>query len=517
MSARRWDEEVRADAIVVGAGAAGLSAALAAAPRAVHLLTAAPLGEGAATGWAQGGVAAAVGADDSPALHHADTLAAGAGLCDEEAVALLVAEGPRAIARLVDLGARLDREAGGELARGREAAHGRRRIVHAGDATGREILRTLLVATERERRIVPFAGAQALALAVAGGRVVGLLARDADGRRVLHRAPAVVLATGGIGHLYRCTTNPPEARGEGLLLAARAGVLLADLEFVQFHPTALRLPGAPPFLLSEAMRGEGGRLRNANGELFMARYDAREALAPRDVVSRAIAAEVERTGSPCVYLDMRQFGAEFLRSRFPRIYETCLRYGLNLARDMAPVHPAAHYAMGGVRTGLSGKTNLPRLFAAGEAACTGVHGANRLASNSLLEGMVFGASAGAAMREWAGAPLLDPADPEEPLFPGLDAEELRTLAWDRCGVVRHGPALEEAVERLASAPRQSVPAPGRAQFELRSMHAALELIARCALAREESRGTHYRTDFPVKRPEFHKHSLVVRDRDVSFV
>ena len=507
------------DFLVIGAGVAGLRAAIELAPAGRVLVIAKDSLRESSTEYAQGGIAAALSEDDDVALHERDTLGAGDELCDAAAVRQLVERGTAEVGRLIEWGAQFDHE-GARLAFGREGAHSRRRIVHAqGDSTGHEIARALYykAASLPQIEFRSFTAVTDL-LTTEHGEVAGVMVCDAPaGNWRPLRARATLLATGGLGRVFRYTTNPEVATGDGVATAWRAGAEIGDIEFVQFHPTALRLPGAPPFLLSEAMRGEGGRLRNADGELFMARYDAREDLAPRDVVSRAIAAEVERTGSPCVYLDMRQFGAEFLRSRFPRIYETCLRYGLNLARDMAPVHPAAHYAMGGVRTGLSGKTNLPRLFAAGEAACTGVHGANRLASNSLLEGMVFGASAGAAMREWAGAPLLDPADPEEPLFPGLDAEELRTLAWERCGVVRHGPALEEAVERLASAPRQAVAAPGRALFELRSMHAALELIARCALAREESRGTHYRTDFPVKRPEFHKHSLVVRDRDVSFV
>jgi L-aspartate oxidase len=507
------------DFLVVGAGVAGLRAAIELATAGRVLVIVKDSLRESSTEYAQGGIAAALSEDDDVALHERDTLGAGDELCDPAAVHQLVERGTTEVGRLIEWGAQFDHE-GARLAFGREGAHSRRRIVHAqGDSTGHEIARALYykAASLPQIEFRSFTAVTDL-LATDRGEVAGVMVFDASaGSWRPLRARATLLATGGLGRLFRYTTNPEVATGDGVAAAWRAGAEISDIEFVQYHPTALRLPGAPPFLLSEAMRGEGGRLRNAGGDLFMVRYDPREELAPRDVVSRAIISEVERTADSCVYLDMRGFGAEFLHTRFPRIFETCLRYGLNLARDMAPVHPAAHYAMGGVRTDLFGRTNLPRLFAAGEAACTGVHGANRLASNSLLEGMVYGATAGAAMREWAGAPALDPLDPEEPTFPSLDAEELRTLAWDRCGVVRHGPALEEAVDRLANVPRRPAASPDRAMFELRGMHAVLELIARCALAREESRGAHYRADFPARRAEFQKHSLALKGQNVRFV
>jgi L-aspartate oxidase len=292
-------------------------------------------------------------------------------------------------------------------------------------------------------------------------------------------------------------------------MAFRAGAEISDLEFVQFHPTALHVQGAPRFLLSEALRGEGAVLRNIDGDRFT------DELAPRDVVSRAIVAEMRRTGAPHVFLDLTHRGADFILRRFPRIYETCLRYGVDIAREAAPVHPAAHYSMGGVRADLDGHTSLRRLYAAGEVACTGVHGANRLASNSLLEGLVFGARAGAAMREEFGATsgLGQSATIE---IPRATEAEVRSLAWELCGIVRSGESLTAAARQLRAHALDPEPAPPPAMFELRNMHAVALLIARCALAREESRGAHYRVDFPAPRPEYQRHSVVSKGNEVSF-
>jgi L-aspartate oxidase len=506
------------DFLVIGAGVAGLRAAIELGQAGNVLVVAKDSLRESSSEYAQGGIAVALGEDDEVELHEQDTLAAGDGLCDPQAVRVLVEQGPAAIQELIGWGAEFDRE-GSRLALGQEGAHSRRRILHAhGDSTGREISRALYLKASSLPNVEfrSFAAVTDL-LVTDHGEVAGVVACDASSRHAVPlRARAVLLATGGLGCIFRETTNPEVATGDGVAAAYRAGAVISDIEFVQFHPTALHLEGAPPFLLSEALRGEGAWLRNVAGERFMPRYHAHAELAPRDVVSRSIIAEIRRTGGP-VSLDLRHLGEEFLKRRFPRIYDTCRRYGLDLAREPAPVHPAAHYAMGGVRTDLEGRTNLARLYAAGEVAATGVHGANRLASNSLLEGVVYGARAGAAMRECAGAPVLAAAPLAEARFPCVTADELRRLASDKCGIVRCAGSLEEAARALERTPFQATVAPKREMFELRSIHTVLTLIARCALAREESRGAHCRTDFPDKRPEFRKHSLISKDRDVTFV
>jgi L-aspartate oxidase len=306
------------------------------------------------------------------------------------------------------------------------------------------------------------------------------------------------------------------ATGDGVAIAWRAGAEISDIEFVQFHPTALYVEGAPRFLLSEALRGEGAVLRNVDGDRFMPAYHPRGELAPRDVVSRSMVAEIKRTGAH-VYLDLTHRQPEFIRSRFPRVYQTCLEYGVDLTRQPAPVHPAAHYAMGGVRTDLLGQTGVPGLFAAGEAACTGVHGANRLASNSLLEGLVFGARAGSAMKLNATTPLMERGQAPPASFPCCGEDELRALAWNKCGIIRNGTDLREACDILGSHGLIESAGPSVAAHELRNIHVIVELIARCALAREESRGGHFRVDFPEKRPEFEIHSVVSRGSEVAFV
>lgn len=513
ISREPWSEELWSDVVVVGAGAAGLSAALGAADRGVALLARAPLGEGVATGWAQGGVAAAVGRDDSPALHAADTLAAGAGICDAESVARLAGDGPAAIARLLALGARLDRERDGSLAVGREAAHQRRRVVHAADATGREILRALVAAVRREPGVRLFAPARAEALALSGGRVAGVVARHGDGRRVLHRGRAVVLATGGVGGLYRHTTNPPEAAGDGLVLAARAGAVLADLEFVQFHPTALATGADPLPLLTEALRGEGAILVDDLGVRFMTAEHPLAELAPRDVVARAIWRRME--SGRRVFLDAREAVGDRLvegwAERFPTVLAACLEAGVDPRREPMPVVPAAHYHMGGVATDADGRTSLPGLWAAGEVASTGVHGANRLASNSLLEALVFGARVAADLvhAELAAVGRLDPLPRiDEPVMEAGPVAELRDLMWRRVGLVRDAPGLTEATERLARAV-----SPGAAPGSFGARATAGWLIAEAALAREESRGGHFRSDFPGLEPGLAHRTFALAELD----
>jgi L-aspartate oxidase len=502
------------DYLVVGAGVAGLRAAIELAQSGSVLVVAKDSLRESSSEYAQGGIAAALSDDDEVELHEQDTMVAGAGLCDRDAVRILVQEGPGAIQKLIEWGVEFDRE-GSKLLFALEGAHSRSRVLHShGDSTGREIARTLYHKAASLENIEFRSFASITDLLVNDGEVTGAVACDREQRRQVRIfSRAVLLATGGLGRVFKETTNPDVATGDGIATAYRAGAVISDIEFVQFHPTALFVSGAPRFLLTEALRGEGGRLLNSAGEPFMLRYDQRGELAPRDIVSRSIVAEMRRTSSH-VYLDLTHMDAAFVRRRFPRVYETCLKHGVDITAGPVPVHPAAHYAMGGVRTDTDGRTSLPRLFAAGEAACSGVHGANRLASNSLLEGLVFGARAGIAMRE--SAPSSSHAgnivEPEK--YPGIEEAAIRQIAWESCGIARDANGLTAAIELLESIVHRPLARPAREHYELRNIYAVALLIARCALAREESRGGHYRTDFPETRPEFQKHSHVARETGV---
>jgi L-aspartate oxidase len=514
------------DFIVVGSGIAGLRAAieLAHAGARVTVLTKDRTSE-SNTEYAQGGIAVALSEEDEVALHEEDTLGAGAGLCDKEAVRVMVEDGPRYIEELIDWGTEFDREAG-RLVFTQEAAHSRRRILHAhGDSTGREIVRSLIARARREREIAFVSHAGVESLIVRDGKCCGVRYLDplVRAQRELW-ARAVVLASGGAGQVFLHTTNPEVATGDGIAMAFDAGAELSDMEFVQFHPTALNLAEAPRFLLSEAMRGEGGVLRNARGERFMSRYHERRELAPRDIVSRSIVAEMERTGTRTVYLDMTALAPSFVRHRFPKIYDTCLHYGLDLTRDLLPVSPAAHYSMGGVRTDLYGRTTLGGLYAAGEVACTGVHGANRLASNSLLEGLVFGARAGrAAALDYANERVRVSAEEKmedereaEPQREGLGEialavrKRVKRLMWERVGIQRSRASVARALwefEQIARAPLRP---------SSRNFLTVATLIARAALWRTESRGAHYRTDFP-KRDDLNwrVHSVIRKGAEIT--
>jgi L-aspartate oxidase len=502
------------DFVIVGGGVAGLRAAIALAGHGRVLILTKGEATESNTGYAQGGVAAAVGPDDSPALHAADTLKAGDGLCDEAAVRVLVEEGPHYVRELMEWGARFDRGGRGEPALGLEAAHSRRRILHAGDATGREIGRTLWQRAATLPSVETINHALVTDLIVADGGVAGVRFFDLPGNRRAVRARATLLATGGAGQVYSDTTNPAVATGDGVALAYLAGARVSDLEFVQFHPTALNLPGVPRFLISEALRGEGARLVNGAGQSFMPSYHPDGDLAPRDVVARAIVRESERTGGG-VFLTMAHLDAAAMRSRFPTIAAMCGSIGIDIATDPIPVGPAAHYLMGGIDTDESGRTSLPGLFAAGETACTGVHGANRLASNSLLEGLVFGARAAEAMQgPMQAAPLKadrtmaalsrpSSSSPSAAAVRLLEIDDVRRLMWRAAGLFRSEDALSAAVARLREAGAESLDSRSADAFtadEWRryNLLTVARLIAGAALRREESRGGHFRADFPAR-------------------
>lgn len=489
--------------VVVGSGIAGLVAALHAAEKhEVTVVTKGTVADGS-TRYAQGGIAAAVFADDSVAAHVADTLRAGAGLNVPAAVEALCGDGPRRVRELIALGVAFDRT-GGELARGLEAAHSSARVLHAGgDATGAEIERALDAAVSRAgMRTVT--GAFLREVLVSDGAASGVALRLADGTETVLEADAVILATGGWGQLYAHTTNPAIATGDGVAAAWRAGALLADLEFTQFHPTALRLPagdgGSRTFLVSEAVRGEGAALRNARGERFMLDAHPDAELAPRDVVARAIAVEMAAQDGLPVVLDATALGADFLARRFPTIDAACRAAGIDWSRHPVPVTPAAHYAMGGIATDTDGRTSVPGLFAVGEVACTGAHGANRLASNSLLEGLVFAHRAADAIDsawvdapEWTDGPTVTAASMPLEASRGdraFDRARLQQVLWAGAGLHRDRAGLERAASALAA---MALPAPG----EDANLLQLGRLVVAAALSREESRGAHFRSDFPL--------------------
>jgi L-aspartate oxidase len=508
------------DFVVVGAGIAGLRAAIELASAGRVLVLAKLEYTESATQYAQGGIAAALSDEDEISLHYQDTLSAGDGIVNPEAAHVLVEEGPERIEELIAWGTQFDRD-GIKLAFTREGAHSRDRILHAhGDSTGQEIGRSLYFKAKSLKNISICEFEFATDLLLEDGRVVGLTLLDQGGGLHPVRAAAVLLATGGLGHVYKETTNPSVATGDGVAMAHRAGAEISDMEFVQFHPTALYVKGAPRFLLSEALRGEGAVLRNDQLSRFMPKYHSLGELAPRDVVARAIAHELEISHSkdPVVYLDLTHKSADRIQHRFPRIYQTCMRYNVDITTDMIPVRPAVHYAMGGVRTDLHGRTSVGGLYAAGEVACTGVHGANRLASNSLLEGLVYGARAARTMQQDVSIHASSTKkQPEKPKSAGAITSkaaddvvrQIQDVMWRNVGIVRSRQTLQKAVEELKELegllPKDSC----RRCYEAQNIWQIGMLIAKSALARLESRGAHYRIDYPDHDDaKFKKHSVI---------
>jgi L-aspartate oxidase len=497
------------DALVVGAGIAGLIAALKLAPNNVTVLCKTLLGKGAATDWAQGGIAAAIGADDSPRLHAIDTQRAGAGISDSTIVEILTQDAPARVEELLELGAAFDRTDEGELALGREAAHQRRRIVKAGgDATGHEILKTLIEAVRVHPSIEIVENVTAEDLMLDGDRVGGVLARDNTTQQQMRlESGATVLATGGVGRLYRFTTNPVEATGDGIAMAARAGALLADMEFVQFHPTALAIGRDPMPLVTEAVRGEGATLVNDLGERFMLGLHPDAELAPRDVVARAIFEQQQRGRT--VGLDARSAIGRRFPQAFPTVFRFCMEAGIDPRLQNIPVAPAAHYHMGGIAVDEWGRASLGGLWACGETSATGVHGANRLASNSLLEALVYGSRVAADIaRTLPSAPhdrALDVrtlAAAEATGMPAAQAtNDLRNVMYANVGLVRTETGLREALARIAELEARA------SDGTLRNLLVVGRLIAEAALARRESRGGHYRSDYPATDEALAKRSF----------
>jgi L-aspartate oxidase len=511
------------DYVIVGSGIAGLFAALLARDHgSVLILTKGSIDE-CNTKHAQGGIAAPVGVNDSPELHLQDTIAAGAGLVDEAAARILTTEATDRIADLVRFGVPFD-STNGVVALGREGAHSRARILHAGgDSTGTHIELSLSHLAQMSRiTILEYHLAEEIL--IEGGVVRGIRALDerSHGREEFG-CRFLILATGGCGHLYKVSTNPDVATADGVALAYRAGAEITDMEFIQFHPTALRMPGVPAFLISEAVRGEGGVLCTVEGRAFMSEYHPQKDLAPRDVVARAIVEEMMRGGHDHVYLDVTHLPPEKVSARFPQIYRFCLDHGLDITKEPIPVSPAAHYMMGGVRTNTWGETSLRGLYACGEVACTGVHGANRLASNSLLETVVFtkraidrtlnGEGPDPLPAKTAALPnveaRLPPPQPGE--APPLDRSRLQTLMWDEVGIIRSGESLTRSRVALSAWEASLAPPSDRPSHELTNLLLAGRLATEAALIREESRGAHYRKDFPQPSESWRRHIVFRKD------
>ena len=506
------------DYIIVGSGIAGLYIALLAIERGSVLVLTKGNIDDCNTRYAQGGIAIAMGKDDSPELHFEDTMAAGDGLCDAEAVRILTDEAADCIADLIKFGVPFD-TLDGEITLTREAAHSVPRIMHAGgDATGEHIEVTLSHQV-RSTPIEVLENCLASEILVQNGKVIGVRALDCrTGSVEEYHCQFLILATGGAGKLFKYTTNSDVVTGDGIALAFEVGAEISDIEFFQFHPTVLRLPGVTPFLISEAVRGEGGILRNVEGHRFMPDYAAEAELATRDIVARSIVYEMKKTHSDRVFLDVTHLPSRLITTRFPHIYRFCRDHGLDITKGLIPVAPAAHYLMGGVKVNIWGETNLPGLFAAGETACTGVHGANRLASNSLLESVVFSkrivqrteVTSPPRHREERSDEAISYCLPRRevlPKVPLLNLPNLQSLMWDKVGIIRSGKSLKEAAGILATWESLLPQLSDRPSYELNNLVLCARLVTEAALLREESRGAHFRTDFPQTSPEWQRHSV----------
>ena len=504
------------DYIIVGSGIAGLYTALLAKEQgSVLVITKGSIND-CNTRYAQGGIAAAIGKGDSPHLHFRDTITAGDGLCDEKTVRILANEAPARIAELVNFGVPFD-TLDGKITLTLEAAHSIPRILHAGgDATG-EHIEVTLSRLVRASEIKLIEDCLATKILVENGTVQGIKALDCrTGSTTEFNCRSLILATGGAGQLFKFNTNSDIATGDGIALAFQAGAEIMDMEFFQFHPTALRLPGVTPFLISEAVRGEGGILRNTNGYPFMPDYSPQGDLAPRDVVARSILYEIQKTDSNRVFVDITHLPPHFTTTRFPHIFQFCLDHGLDITREPVPVAPAAHYMMGGIKTNIWGETNITGLFAAGETACTGVHGANRLASNSMLEVVVFSkriiAKTGKQTRQKAAPHTWASNTHHLPNHGGIsksvtapDFSTLQGLLWEKVGVIRHREGLTEAVAILAAWQKSLSSPTNRVSYERNNLVLAGRLVTEAALLRKESRGAHFRTDHPRSLPRWQRH------------
>ncbi len=507
--------------LVIGSGNAGLRAAIEASHHCQVLVVTKDVISESNTRYAQGGIAVALSKEDTIAAHIEDTLNAGDGLCNPSAVRVMVEEGIERVQELIEWGAKFDRQ-GDQLGFTLEAAHGRRRIIHArGDATGEETQAVLVTTVGKPERVQVMEHTFVVDLLTHEGVCYGALVLR-EKQLMIVRAKAVILAAGGLGQLYQSTSNPEVATGDGIAIAYRAGCKLMDMEFVQFHPTTLFLQGCPGFLISEAVRGEGGILLNAKGEIFMPKYHELADLAPRDVVTRAIHTEMQLTGRPCVYLDVTHLPGDFVRRRFPTITRTCASCGLDITDTLIPVRAGAHFMMGGIHTNIRTETNIQGIYACGEVAGTGVHGANRLASNSLLEGLVFGARAGHYAAEYAHVlrsrkfpRFISTVDHQNRQERNIKQqyEQIQEFMWEHAGIVRNQEGLQTVFEYLSNLDCSPDPI-SRSTCELANMRQTALLIVWAALKRRESRGAHYRTDYP-EQDNIHGRQHIIFDKTVA--
>ncbi|ARM31255.1 L-aspartate oxidase [Prosthecochloris sp. HL-130-GSB] len=527
-------EQIKTDVLVIGSGIAGLYFALHIADHAQVTIITKKESSTSNTNWAQGGIAATIDKNDSPDLHVRDTLDAGAGLCSREMVELMVSEGPRHIHKLMDFGVNFTMTDDEHLDLGREGGHSRKRIVHVRDLTGQEVEHALLERIDRHPNIellehhfaIELLTEHHLHIKTNDINCYGAYALDTRNRKLKKILSKVtMLASGGLGHVYPHTTNPDIATGDGVAMAYRAGAEISNMEFIQFHPTSLYHPKAKSFLISEAVRGFGGILRLRNGQAFMQKYDKRENLAPRDIVARAIDSEMKKTGDECVFLDVTHLDAEKTIQHFPNIYETCLGFGIDMTKEMIPVVPAAHYSCGGIRTDESGRSSINRLYACGETSCTGVHGANRLASNSLLEALVFSYRSFVDIKsvlhdlhnnqpfpDWDDSGTVNP---EEWILVSHNKKEAQQVMNDYVGIVRSDLRLQRALRRIEFLKEETEAYYKKTRItsqilELRNIIKVASLIIESAIKRRESRGLHYTTDYPQKDDKHFLRDTVLR-------